>query len=109
MDNHMRTLAGQAEWTPRSGASKPDVYLPHPPLQSGGWYRGEGAELPGPGRPPVEVRPLISARAAIMLTLFFGLMGFLARSVDSGWFAVIATVAALAAPALILRGRRRDG
>ncbi|MFC4853747.1 hypothetical protein [Actinophytocola glycyrrhizae] len=106
---HARTLARQAEWTPRSGASTPDVYPPHPPLQSGGWYRGSAEEAPGPGRPPVATAPRLSLRAAVVLTVLFGLVGLLARTVDDGAFAVLATMGALAAPALLLRGRRRSG
>ncbi|MBB4904169.1 hypothetical protein [Actinophytocola algeriensis] len=108
MDNHARTLARQAEWTPQSGASRPVAFPPHPPLQSGGWYRGADVELPGPGRPPVGASSGMSARAALMLTLIFGLIGVLARSLDDGAFAVVVTVAVLAAPALLLRGRRRS-
>lgn len=109
MDNHARTLARQAEWTPRSGASKPAVFPPHPPLQSGGWYRGGEVELPGPGRPPVGAASGMSARAALMLTLIFGLLGVLARSLGDGVVAVVVTLVVLAAPVLILRGRRRTG
>ena len=108
MDTHARTLARQAEWTPRSGASKPDVFPPHPPLQSGGWYRGADVELPGPGRPPVRTSSGTGTRAALMLTLIFGLIGVLARSLDDGAFAVVVTMVVLAAPTLLLRrGRRR--
>lgn len=53
MNGHEATLARQAQLTPRSGASVPAAYAPHPPLQSGGWYRATVRELPGPGRPPV--------------------------------------------------------
>ena len=110
MDSHARTLARQAEWTPQSGASMPAAFPPHPPLQSGGWYRGVDVELPGPGRPPVGASSGASARAALMLTLIFGLIGVLARALDDGVFAVVVTVVVLAAPALLLRrGRRRTG
>jgi hypothetical protein len=51
----------------------------------------------------------MSTRAALMLTLIFGLIGVLARSLDDGVFAVVVTVAVLAAPTLLLRGRRRTG
>ena len=110
MENHARTLARQAEWTPRSGASKPVAIPPHPPLQSGGWYRGAVEELPGPGRPPVETSaPRVSVRAAVVLTMLVALVGLLVRTVDDGAFAVLGTMAAVAAPALLLRGRRRHG
>ena len=109
MDSHARTLARQAEWTPRSGASKPAAFPPHPPLQSGGWYRGASTELPGPGRPPVTASPRMSARGAVVLTVMFGLIGVLARAVDDGMFAAVVTLAALAVPALLLRGRHRAG
>jgi hypothetical protein len=108
MNDHTKTLERQAVWTPASGARKPDVYLPHPPLQSGGWYRGAVDEAPGPGRPPVDDRPArMSTRAVVALTLLFGLLGLLARTLDDGAFAVVGTMAAIAAPALLLRGRRR--
>lgn len=110
MNSHGKTLERQAVWTPVSGARKPDAYLPHPPLQSGGWYRGVDVELPGPGRPPVDTSSGASARAALMLTLIFGLIAVLARALDDGVFAVVVTVVVLAAPALLLRrGRRRTG
>lgn len=109
MDNHARTLVRQADWTPRSGASTPAAFPPHPPLQSGGWYRGSDAELPGPGRPPVVESSRMSARAAVVLAVLFGLIGVLARAVDDGAFAVVVTMAVLAAPTLLLRrGRRRS-
>jgi hypothetical protein len=41
-----------------------------------------------------------------MLTLIFGLIGVLARALDDGVFAVVVTIAVLAAPALLLRGAR---
>lgn len=53
MNSHETTLSRQAQRTPKSTASVPPAYPPHPPLQSGGWYRSTVAELPGPGRPPV--------------------------------------------------------
>lgn len=109
MDSDTRTLARQAAWTPRSGASTPAAFPPHPPLQSGGWYRGTGVELPGPGRPPVVTSPRMSARAAVVLTVLFGLIGVLARAIDDGAFAAVVTVGALAVPALLLRGRHRTG
>ena len=109
MNDHTKTLERQAVWTPASGARKPDVYLPHPPLQSGGWYRGIVEEAPGPGRPPLEVKNArMSTRAVVVLTLLFGLAGLLARTVDDGVFAVAGTMAAIAAPALLLRGRRAN-
>ncbi|MDQ3789168.1 MAG: hypothetical protein M3422_18220 [Actinomycetota bacterium] len=107
MNDHAKTLERQAVWTPVSGARKPDAYLPHPPLQSGGWYRGAMDEAPGPGRPPVETPPRMSTRSVVVLTLLFGLFGFLARSLDNGVFALAGTMVALAAPVVLLRGRRR--
>lgn len=53
MDRLDTSLQRQAGLTPKSGATVPAAYPPHPPLQSGGWYRTTAAELPGPGRPPV--------------------------------------------------------
>lgn len=108
MESHARTLTRQAEWTPTSGASTPAAYPPHPPLQSGGWYRGSAEEAPGPGRPPVVTSSSrMSTRSVVVLTVLFGLFGLLARTVDDGVFAVAGTMAALAAPALLLRARRR--
>lgn len=69
MNSHASTPTHQTDWTPRSGASTPAVVPPHPPLQSGGWYRGAVAESPGPGRPPVTT----STRPALVLTVLFAL------------------------------------
>lgn len=106
MNDHAKTLERQAVRTPVSGARTPDAYLPHPPLRSGGWYRGAVDEVPGPGRPPVEA-PRMSTRSVVVLTLLFGLFGLLARTLDDGVFALVGSMAAIAAPALLLRGRRR--
>jgi hypothetical protein len=108
MNDYAKTLERQAVWTPASGARKPEVYLPHPPLPSGGWYRGADTEVPGPGRAQLDERPArMSTRSVVVLTLMFGLFGLLARTFDDGAFAVAGTMAAIAAPALLLRGRRR--
>jgi len=77
MKNHTRTLARQAEWTPRSNASKPVAFPPHPPLQSGGWYRGSVVELPGPGRPPVVTSEKTGARSALVVAAVFGVLALL--------------------------------
>jgi hypothetical protein len=107
MNSHVKTLERQAVWTPASGARKPDAYPPHPPLQSGGWYRGQAEEAPGPGRPPVAAPSRVPTRQVVVLTVMFGLIGLLARTLDDGVFGFAGTVVALAAPTLLLRGRRR--
>lgn len=82
--------------TPRSHASTPLAYPPHPPLQSGGWYRGTMVELPGPGRPPVLMpRPRKSDGLAIVLAVLFGPLGLCYLSVRGGLVATVAAVAVL--------------
>lgn len=123
MNSHAKTLHRQAEWTPRSQASKPVVFPPHPPLQSGGWYRGTVVELSGPGRPPVVV-PEKRVWVAVVLAALFGPLGLCYGSVKGGLLATVLTVAVLGyaemgflpllllwplavavAPALLARGR----
>ncbi len=82
--------------TPRSHASTPLAYPPHPPLQSGGWYRGTMIELPGPGRPPLVAPPVRkSARLAILLTVLFGPLGLCYLSTTGGLVAFVVVVAVL--------------
>lgn len=82
--------------TPPSHASTPLAYPPHPPLQSGGWYRGTMIELPGPGRPPlVAPHPRKSAGLAILLTVLFGPLGLCYLSVTGGLVATVVVLAVL--------------
>jgi hypothetical protein len=82
--------------TPPSHASTPLAYPPHPPLQSGGWYRGTMIELPGPGRPPL-VAPSVrkSAGLAVLLAALFGPLGLCYLHVTGGLVATVAVVAVL--------------
>ncbi|MGB3444588.1 MAG: hypothetical protein WBA97_38095 [Actinophytocola sp.] len=125
MNSHANTLARQADWTPASQASKPDVVPPHPPLQSGGWYRGTVIEMPGPGRPPVLVAQEKVTWVAVVLAVLFGPLGLCYASAKGGLLATVLTVAVLGyaeagflplvllwplavavAPALLALGRR---
>lgn len=127
MNSHAKTLARQAVWTPRSQASKPDVFPPHPPLQSGGWYRGVVVEASGPGRPPVVPPVRKTTWAAVVLAVLFGPLGLCYASAKGGLLATVLTVAVLGyaeagflpliliwplavavAPALLARGRREQ-
>ena len=82
--------------TPRSYVTTPPAFPPHPPLQSGGWYRGSLAELPGPGRPPVVVPPARkSTGVAVLLTVLFGPLGLCYLSGTGGLVATVVVVAAL--------------
>lgn len=82
--------------TPKSRASTPLAVPPHPPLQSGGWYRGAMHELPGPGRPPVVApRPKKSTGLAALLTLLFGPLGLCYLSTTGGLVATVVAVAVL--------------
>lgn len=84
-----------ADWAPASHATKPDVFPPHPPLQSGGWYHGTTAEVPGPGRPPVVPPTTKSAGLAVLLTVLFGPLGLAYLSANIGLVATVLTVAIL--------------
>ena len=82
--------------TPPSHASTPLAFPPHPPLQSGGWYRGTMVELPGPGRPPVLTPPARRSTAvAVVLALLFGPLGLCYLSTTGGLVATVAVVAVL--------------
>lgn len=83
-------------WVPKSNASVPVVFPPHPPLQSGGWYRGTAVEAPGPGRPPVVTRPRKSTGLAVLLSVLFGPLGLCYLSVNGGLLATVVTVGVLA-------------
>jgi hypothetical protein len=83
-----------AEWT-RSYAAIPAAIPPHPPLTSGGWYRGQGGEAAGPGRFPVaEPRPK-SAAVAFVLSVLFGPVGLCYVSVNAGLVATALTAGIL--------------
>lgn len=77
MDSKRTSAPGHARWTPASGASIPDAYPPHPPLQSGGWYRGTVTELPGPGRPPVVAATGNRAPVTYLTATVFALLALL--------------------------------
>jgi hypothetical protein len=80
--------------TPRSFATKPAAYLPHPPLISGGWYhRSSGQEAIGPGRYAVPAAGDRTVGAALVWTFFFGPLGLFYRSTTGG---VVATALSLA-------------
>jgi hypothetical protein len=97
MESHTKTTTEvlQAKWTPRHQATKPAVFPPHPPLQSGGWYRGSVLEAPGPGRPPVVTRQEKSVGLAVLLTVLFGPLGLCYLSVGGGLVATVVVVAVL--------------
>ncbi|TDV52242.1 hypothetical protein [Actinophytocola oryzae] len=84
-----------ADWAPRSQASKPIAFPPHPPLQSGGWYHGTTIEVAGPGRPAVSTPSPKSATTAVLLSLLFGPLGLCYLSVTGGLVATVVTVAVL--------------
>lgn len=71
MNHDDTTTIGQNPFTARSTASVPMAYPPHPPLQSGGWYRGTEVELPGPGRPPVmQSTGILASSTCVTVTVF---------------------------------------
>ncbi len=83
-----------SEWT-RSYAAIPAAIPPHPPLTSGGWYRGETGEAAGPGRiPVVEQRPK-SAGLAVVLSVLLGPIGLCYVSVNIGLVATAVTAGIL--------------
>jgi hypothetical protein len=84
-----------ANWAPRSHASTPTAFPPHPPLQSGGWYRGSTVEAPGPGRPPVVPPAKKSAGLAVVLSVLFGPLGLCYLSTTGGLVATVFTVGVL--------------
>ncbi len=84
-----------AEWT-RSYAAVPEVIPPHPPLLSGGWYRGSPAEAPGPGRYPLVEPAPKSVGLAFVLAVLFGPMGLCYVSANVGLVATAVTAAVLA-------------
>jgi hypothetical protein len=91
MESRSRTMTG-ASWVPRSHAATPASFPPHPPLQSGGWYRATTVEAPGPGRPPVVTHAKRSARLAVVLSVLFGPLGLCYLSARVGLAATGLTV-----------------
>jgi hypothetical protein len=84
-----------ADWSPRSHATKPAAFPPHPALQSGGWYQASPLEAPGPGRPPVIPTTKKSAGLAVMLSVLFGPLGLCYLSPTGGLVATVITVGVL--------------
>lgn len=85
--------------TPKSSATTPVVFAPHPPLMSGGWYQSAGQEIVGPGRYPVPRPQDKSAGAALLSTFFFGPLGLCYLSTTAGLLS-----AGLTAGLLVLAG-----
>jgi hypothetical protein len=84
-----------AKWAPRSHATKPAAFPPHPALQSGGWYQASPLEAPGPGRPPVIPTTKKYAGLAVLLSVLFGPLGLCYLSMTGGLVATVFTVGVL--------------
>lgn len=83
-----------------SHLAEPAAFPPHPPLLSGGWYRGMSfIEVLGPGRYPLAENADRSVGAALALSLLGGPVGLCYTSVVGGL-----TCLALMAIGLILVG-----
>lgn len=96
-------LAPGHRGTPKSLASTPAVYPPHPPLMSGGWYRGlADQEAIGPGRFPVPPTDRKSLRTALFLATLGGPLGLCYRSVAAGLLATALTAGLLLATGNVL-------
>lgn len=95
MESHVETRATMASLMPRSHATTPRAFPPHPPLQSGGWYHGSTVEVPGPGRPPVVVPVTKSVALAVLLAALFGPLGLCYLSATGGLVATVVAVAVL--------------
>jgi hypothetical protein len=89
MANNSRTVVHE-EWVPRSRATAPAAFPPHPPLRSGGWYHASTTEAPGPGR-PVAVRTRKSVGVAAVLGVLFGPVGLCYLSLALGLTATAVT------------------
>ena len=83
----------------RSTAETPAAFPPHPPLQSGGWYRGSPSEAPGPGRYPLAEPAPKSVGLALVLSVLLGPVGLCYVSANVG---LVAT--ALSAATLLIAG-----
>ena len=70
--------------TPKSFGTKPVVFAPHPPLASGGWYKGADQEILGPGRYPVRQPADKRAGSALLWTFFLGPLGLCYLSPAAG-------------------------
>ena len=104
MASQSRTVI-HAEWVPRSHATAPTAFPPHPPLQSGGWYHASMIEAPGPGRPPVVIRAKKSLGVAVVLGVLFGPLGLCYLSLALGLAATALTAVVVGyagLPALLL-------
>ncbi|HEX2134003.1 MAG TPA: hypothetical protein VHH15_20855 [Actinophytocola sp.] len=83
LDNH-RHLPRPTLQTPKSFGTKPVVFAPHPPLVSGGWYKGVDQEVLGPGRYPVAQPADRSAGSALLWTFLLGPLGLCYLSPAAG-------------------------
>jgi hypothetical protein len=90
MANNSRTVS-HAEWVPRSRATAPTAFPPHPPLRSGGWYHASMTETAGPGRPPAAGRTRRSVGVAGVLGVLFGPLGLCYLSLALGLTATAVT------------------
>lgn len=91
-----RARNGDPDVPPQRGCGGvPPAIPPHPPLQSGGWYRGEPRlEVLGPGRCPT-VPQARSVAAAMVLAATFGPVGLCYLSTTAGLVATVVSVAVL--------------
>lgn len=104
MTRHSKKIP-HADWIPTSHAAAPAAFPPHPPLQSGGWYRASIIEAPGPGRPPVVTHTEKSPWLAVVLSVLFGPLGLCYLSAGAGLTATAlaaVVVGAVGPPALLL-------
>jgi hypothetical protein len=83
-----------SEWI-RSSAAVPAAIPPHPPLQSGGWYRGVSPEPAGPGRMPLAEPAPKSVGLAFVLSVLLGPVGLCYVSTNVGLVATALTAATL--------------
>jgi hypothetical protein len=90
-----RKIVVQSHGSQKSGGVVPEAIPPHPPLVSGGWYRGF-MEVLGPGRYPLDSPPERSVGAALALSLLGGPLGVFYVSLIGGLVCVtVASVAIL--------------
>jgi len=99
VEDRRRVAVTPTPLAPKSFSHTPVLFVPHPPLVSGGWYRGAGQEVAGPGRYPVARPADKTAGAALLWTFFFGPLGLGYLSTTAG---VLAT--ALSAGVLVIAG-----
>ncbi|MCT2584312.1 hypothetical protein [Actinophytocola gossypii] len=94
---NQRHLPSPTLQTPKSFGTTPVVFAPHPPLVSGGWYKGADQEIHGPGRYPMP-RPVEKrAGSALLWTFFLGPLGlcYLSPAAGLGVSALTAIVLAV--------------